>query len=230
MRPRIVRAAPRRHRHVRRNGALAAAPVIPHRARSEARRCIDCTTTCPPATATKCGCCSRSSAFRSSWSSSTSSRARRARGVPREQSQRPHPDAGDRAGRLPGRVERHPLLPRRRDAVPPRRPPGARAGPAVDVLRAVQPRAQHRDRALLGQPRPTDAGAPRPAREKRALGYAALDVMERHLSTRPFFVGERYSIADIALYAYTHVADEGGFDLDRVCAARRLRCASRNER
>jgi glutathione S-transferase len=37
--------------------------------------------------------------------------------------------------------------------------------------------------------------------------------MERHLEGRGFFVGERYSIADIALYAYTHVADEGGFDL-----------------
>ena len=48
---------------------------------------------------------------------------------------------------------------------------------------------------------------------KRTLGYAALDVMERHLTGRRFFVGERYSIADIALYAYTHVADEGGFDL-----------------
>ena len=48
---------------------------------------------------------------------------------------------------------------------------------------------------------------------KRAQGYAALQVMERHLSDHPFFVGERYTIADIALYAYTHVADEGGFDL-----------------
>jgi glutathione S-transferase len=49
--------------------------------------------------------------------------------------------------------------------------------------------------------------------QKRALGYAALGVMEQHLAQRAFFVGERYSIADIALYAYTHVADEGGFDL-----------------
>jgi len=49
--------------------------------------------------------------------------------------------------------------------------------------------------------------------QKRALGYDALAVMERHLEGRGFFVGERYSIADIALYAYTHVADEGGFDL-----------------
>jgi len=48
---------------------------------------------------------------------------------------------------------------------------------------------------------------------KRKLGYAALEVMEQHLRGRTFFVGERYSIADIALYAYTHVADEGGFDL-----------------
>ncbi len=48
---------------------------------------------------------------------------------------------------------------------------------------------------------------------KRQLGYAALDVMEEHLSRNVFFVGDRYSIADIALYAYTHVADEGGFDL-----------------
>ncbi len=51
--------------------------------------------------------------------------------------------------------------------------------------------------------------------QKRPLGYAALDVMERHLATRPFFVADRYTIADIALYAYTHVADEGGFDLGR---------------
>jgi glutathione S-transferase len=49
--------------------------------------------------------------------------------------------------------------------------------------------------------------------QKRRLGYAALDVMEGHLKSKEFFVAGRYSIADIALYAYTHVADEGGFDL-----------------
>jgi len=49
---------------------------------------------------------------------------------------------------------------------------------------------------------------------KRRLGYAALGVMEEHLKDRAFFVGDRYSVADIALYAYTHVAHEGGFDLD----------------
>ena len=50
---------------------------------------------------------------------------------------------------------------------------------------------------------------------KRKLGYAALGVMEEHLKDREFFVGTRYSIADITLYAYTHVAHEGGFDLGR---------------
>jgi glutathione S-transferase len=49
---------------------------------------------------------------------------------------------------------------------------------------------------------------------KRRLGYAALGVMEGHLKDRAFLVGDRYSVADIALYAYTHVAHEGGFVLD----------------
>ena len=44
-------------------------------------------------------------------------------------------------------------------------------------------------------------------------GYKALKVMERQLQTTLYLVGEQYSIADIALYAYTHVAHEGGFDL-----------------
>jgi glutathione S-transferase len=46
-------------------------------------------------------------------------------------------------------------------------------------------------------------------------GYSALDAMERHLDGRDFLVGESYSIADISLYAYTHVAHEGGFELER---------------
>ena len=50
-------------------------------------------------------------------------------------------------------------------------------------------------------------------REQMANGYVALDAMERHLAARTFLVGEQYSIADISLYAYTHVAPEGGFDL-----------------
>jgi glutathione S-transferase len=48
---------------------------------------------------------------------------------------------------------------------------------------------------------------------KRGGGYAALDALERHLATREFLVAGRYTIADIALYAYTHVAHEGGFDM-----------------
>ena len=57
-----------------------------------------------------------------------------------------------------------------------------------------------------------------PARRKG--GYAALDAMERHLEGRDFLVGGRYSIADIALYAYTHVAHEGDFDLTPYPAIR----------
>jgi glutathione S-transferase len=53
---------------------------------------------------------------------------------------------------------------------------------------------------------------------KQLAGKVALLVMEKHLAGRSFFVGDRYSIADIALYAYTHVADEGGFDLSQYPA------------
>ena len=48
---------------------------------------------------------------------------------------------------------------------------------------------------------------------RRRGGYAALDAMERHLASRAFLVGERFTIADIGLYAYTHVAHEAGFDM-----------------
>ena len=54
--------------------------------------------------------------------------------------------------------------------------------------------------------------------QKQALGYAALNVMERHLAKHDYFVTNRYSIADIALYAYTHVAEEGNFDLSQFPA------------
>jgi len=49
--------------------------------------------------------------------------------------------------------------------------------------------------------------------QKQKAGNQALAVMDQHLQSRRFFVGERYSIADIALYAYTHEAHDGGFDL-----------------
>ena len=50
--------------------------------------------------------------------------------------------------------------------------------------------------------------------EKRRNGHAALGVLEAGLAGREFLVGGRYTLADIALYAYTHVAPEGGFALD----------------
>jgi glutathione S-transferase len=55
---------------------------------------------------------------------------------------------------------------------------------------------------------------------RRQGGYAALDAMESHLGDRLFLVGEHYSISDISLYAYTHVAHEGGFELERYPAIR----------
>jgi glutathione S-transferase len=79
--------------------------------------------------------------------------------------------------------------------------------------------------ALSGQP---GAFADR-LEERMAAGYRALDAMERGLSGRAFLVGDDLTLADIALYGYTHVAHEGGFDLaaypgvrawlDRVAAA-----------
>jgi len=56
--------------------------------------------------------------------------------------------------------------------------------------------------------------------ERTTAGYRALAAMERHLDGREFLVGSRLSLADIALYAYTHVADEGGFDLGAYPAVR----------
>src|SRR4051812_35296715 len=68
--------------------------------------------------------------------------------------------------------------------------------------------------AFVGELRLTEAQrAQMPA--KRAAGEAALKLMDEHLAGRDFFVGDRLGLADIALYAYTHVAEEGGFDLAR---------------
>lgn len=49
--------------------------------------------------------------------------------------------------------------------------------------------------------------------QKQQAGHQALAVMEQHLQRQHFFAANRFTIADIALYAYTHEADEGGFDL-----------------
>jgi glutathione S-transferase len=57
--------------------------------------------------------------------------------------------------------------------------------------------------------------------DKMERGYAALSVMERHLAVQDWFGGVRYGVADIALYAYTHVAGEGGFELGRFPAIER---------
>lgn len=64
-------------------------------------------------------------------------------------------------------------------------------------------------RSLSGQPEMYR----RQLAERRPGGDLALDQLERQLESTAWLVGERPSIADIALYAYTHVADEGGFDL-----------------
>jgi glutathione S-transferase len=71
--------------------------------------------------------------------------------------------------------------------------------------------------------------APKEELEKRrslvpewmAKGAAALDVMEGHLAQNAWFAADRYSIADIALYGYTHCAGDGGFDLSRYPAVER---------
>jgi glutathione S-transferase len=56
--------------------------------------------------------------------------------------------------------------------------------------------------------------------EWHAKGHAALGVMQTHLAQHDWFAGARYSIADIALYAYTHCAADGGFDLSGYPAVR----------
>ena len=66
------------------------------------------------------------------------------------------------------------------------------------------------------------ADSPRHAElpDRMARGRAALAVMDSHLTREPFFVGGVYTLADIALYAYTHVAPEAGFDLTPYKALR----------
>jgi glutathione S-transferase len=66
--------------------------------------------------------------------------------------------------------------------------------------------------AFVGEAQLSDAQREQAA-GKRSAGEAALALMERHLQERRYFVGELISLADVALYAYTHVAEEGGFDL-----------------
>ena len=53
---------------------------------------------------------------------------------------------------------------------------------------------------------------------KKQGGYKALDIMEQHLSQHDYFAGDIISNADISLFAYTHVAHQGGFDLSNYPA------------
>jgi glutathione S-transferase len=68
---------------------------------------------------------------------------------------------------------------------------------------------------LLAHKRPEEIEA------KRQAGDSALALMDRHLAARSYFVAERFTIADIALFAYTHVAGQGGFELARHPALQR---------
>ena len=88
--------------------------------------------------------------------------------------------------------------------------------PYIAVARFFAMHPDHHDERRAGLPRTVKGG------------YDALGVMESHLDgsgegeqAREFFVGGKYSIADVALYAYTHVAHEGGFDLASYPAIRR---------
>jgi glutathione S-transferase len=68
----------------------------------------------------------------------------------------------------------------------------------------------------LGNPADRQSGL----EEKKIGGYKALEIMEQQLRRHAFIAGDNYNIADIALFAYTHVADEGGFKLDDYAAIR----------
>jgi len=67
--------------------------------------------------------------------------------------------------------------------------------------------------AFVGEAQLTDAQRGQ-IEARKAAGIAALQLMEDHLATNRFFVADRLTLADIALYAYTHVAGEGGFELE----------------
>lgn len=68
--------------------------------------------------------------------------------------------------------------------------------------------------ALLTYPERAASATPERLALTLERGNKALGVMEKHLADNSFFVGEAMSVADIALYAYTHTAEKGGFDLD----------------
>jgi glutathione S-transferase len=69
-------------------------------------------------------------------------------------------------------------------------------------------------KALLTFPERAKDATPERLATTLERGNKALGVMEKHLAKNAFFAGDAMSVADIALYAYTHTADKGGFDLD----------------
>jgi glutathione S-transferase len=68
-------------------------------------------------------------------------------------------------------------------------------------------------RFWLNSLKKTEAELGEKLHDRRKAGYAALDVLKKGLAGNDYLVGNRYSLADISLYAYTHVAHQGGFDL-----------------
>ena len=69
-------------------------------------------------------------------------------------------------------------------------------------------------RSILTAPERADQRTPERLAALLEAGERALDVMELRLSDADWLAGDDYSLADIALYAYTHVAEEGGYDLN----------------
>jgi len=81
----------------------------------------------------------------------------------------------------------------------------------TDVIPAI---GGLRFRVQTGRLEPDDADAIR----RRAAGEEVLTILDHHLVEREFFVADRYTIADIATYGYTHVAHEAGYEMDRYPA------------
>jgi glutathione S-transferase len=73
-----------------------------------------------------------------------------------------------------------------------------------------------RFRLITGRWTPNDAEAQR----RHSGAHEALSILDRHLAAQPFLVGDRYSIADLAVFAYAHVAEEAGVDTSRYSSVR----------
>ena len=134
-------------------------------------------------------------------------------GIPRQESERPGAAARGRRRAASRRIERDPLVRRRRHAARARGPHRSRRGAAVDVLRAAQPGAQSRRCLFLaraGQGRARAAAARARGLDGGRLSRARRD--GESPQAHRYFAAGRYTIADIALYAYTHLAHECDFD------------------